>query len=110
MRKIDVSNLRVPGTKLEGWRAVAVGAVALYTLLFLILNNRSLKVDFVFFSVKSNELLALVVIVVLGFLGGYVIGQRQPRRPAEPAPRELPPVVEATPAPPPPSRVDEPAG
>jgi hypothetical protein len=96
MRKIDVSNVRIPGTKLQGGRAIAVGVLGLYILLFLILNNRKLEVDFVFFSVQSNELLALVVIVILSFAAGFVVARRQPRAPApQPEVRQLPPVEPA---------------
>jgi hypothetical protein len=72
MRKIDVSNVRIPGTSLQGGRAVAVGVLALYALLFIALNDRKLKVDFVLFSVQSNELLALILIVGLGFAAGFI--------------------------------------
>ena len=89
LKKVDVSSFRIPGTKLQGWRAVAVAILGLYILLFLILNNRSLEVDFVFFSVKSNELLALVVLVVLSFVAGFVIGRRG--MPASPPPPNEPP-------------------
>lgn len=88
LKNVDVSSFRIPGTKLQGWRAVAVAILGLYILLFLILNNRSLKVDFVFFSVKSNELLALVVLVVLSFVAGFVVGRRG--LPASPPPKEPP--------------------
>ena len=89
LKKVDVSSFRIPGTKLQGWRAVAVAILGLYILLFLILNNRSLEVDFVFFSVKSNELLALVVLVVLSFVAGFVVGRRG--LPATPPPSNEPP-------------------
>ena len=89
LKKVDVSSFRIPGTKVQGWRAVAVAILGLYILLFLILNNRSLEVDFVFFSVKSNELLALVVLVVLSFVAGFVIGRRG--MPASPPPPTEPP-------------------
>ena len=97
MRKIDVSNVRIPGTKIQGGRAIAVGVLGLYILLFLILNNRKLEVDFVLFSVQSNELLALVVIVILSFAAGFVVARRQPRSPApqQPEVRQLPPVEPA---------------
>ncbi len=91
LKNVDVSSFRIPGTKIEGWRAVMVVILGLYILLFLIVNNRKLKVDFVFFSVQSNELLALVVIVVLSFVAGFVIGRRAltpPAKQPEP-PREL---------------------
>ncbi len=91
LKNVDVSSFRIPGTKLQGWRAVAVVILGLYILLFLILNNRSLKVDFVFFSVKSNELLALVVLVVLSFVAGFVVGRRglPAAPPSKEPPREL---------------------
>jgi hypothetical protein len=89
LKNVDISSFRIPGTKVQGWRAVAVAILGLYILLFLILNNRSLKVDFVFFSVKSNELLALAVLVVLGFVAGFVIGRRE--KPASPPPPKEPP-------------------
>ena len=89
-RNIDVSSLRIPGTRLTGWRAVAVAIVCLYILLFLILNNRKLEVNFVFFSIRSNELLALVVLVVLSFVAGFVIGRRGlPHDASAAPPREL---------------------
>ena len=91
LKNVDVSSVRIPGTKLQGWRAIAVGILGLYILLFLILNNRSLRVDFVFFSVKSNMLLALVLLGVLSFVAGFVIGRRgtPASPPAEEPPREL---------------------
>ena len=72
---------------MRGWRAIAVGALALYILLFIILNNRQLKVNFVFFEVRSNELLSLIVIVILGFAAGFIVGGR--RRRQRPEPRSL---------------------
>ena len=98
----DISKLRIPGTSLEGWRALAVCALALYILLFLVLNDRKVEVDFVFFSIKGNELLALVVIAALGFAGGYIVRSRlHDGRPLRPKPEAIEPA--ATPAP-------EPAG
>jgi hypothetical protein len=76
VRKIDVSKARIPGTDLRGWPAVGIGALGLYILLFIILNDRKLEVDFVAFSVKSNELLALLVILALGFAAGFVVRGR----------------------------------
>ena len=97
MRKIDTAKARIPGTNLRGWRAIAVAALGLYTLLFIILNNRELRVNFVFFETRSNELLSLIVIVILGFAAGFIIGGRQRKtrvvepdveEPSPPAPEE----------------------
>jgi uncharacterized integral membrane protein len=79
VRKIDTAKARIPGTNVRGWRAIAVAALGLYTLLFIILNNRELRVNFVFFEIRSNELLSLIVIVILGFAAGFIIGGRQRR-------------------------------
>ncbi len=92
MRKIDVSNARIPGTKLEGGRAIAVAALALYGLLFIVLNDRKLKVDFVLFSVQSNELLALILIAGLGFAAGFIAhGRTQPAKVAQARPPAIEP-------------------
>ena len=97
MRRIDTSNVRIPGTSLQGGRAIAVGALVLYALLFIALNDRKLKVDFVLFSVQSNELLALIVIVGLGFAAGFVArGRTQPRGAVEPQPQALEPEAGST--------------
>ena len=84
MRRIDTAKARIPGTNLRGWRAIAVAALAVYILLFIILNNRELRVNFVFFETRSNELLSLIVIVILGFAAGFIIGGRHRRTRAAP--------------------------
>jgi uncharacterized integral membrane protein len=77
VKKIEPSRARIPGTHLEGWRAIAVGALAVYILLFVVLNRRKLEVNFVFFKVRSHELLALIVILALGFAAGFIVRGRQ---------------------------------
>jgi hypothetical protein len=100
MKKIDVSNVRIPGTNLQGGRAVAVAALALYVLLFIALNDRKLKVNFVLFSVQSNELLALIVIVGLGFAAGFIArGRTQPGRIVEARPPAIEPETAPAPTP-----------
>src|SRR5215831_16874394 len=84
MRRIDTAKARIPGTNLRGWRAIAVGALGLYIVLFIILNNRELRVNFVFFETRSNELLSLIVIVILGFAAGFILGGRRRRPHVEP--------------------------
>ena len=78
-KRFDLSRARIPGTKLQGWRAIAVAALGLYILVFVVLNNRKLEVNFVFFKVRSNELLALVVIVALSFAAGFIVAGRRAR-------------------------------
>jgi uncharacterized integral membrane protein len=78
VKRIDTAKGRIPGTRLRGWRAVGVGALALYSLLLVVLNNNRLEVNFVFFKIRSHELLALIVILALGFAAGYIVrGRRQ---------------------------------
>jgi uncharacterized integral membrane protein len=86
LKRFDPSKARIPGTNLRGWRAIAAGALGLYILLFVILNNRRLEVHFVFFKVRSNELLALAVIAALSFAAGFIVAGRR-ARPGEPQPR-----------------------
>jgi len=82
--------VRIPGTKLEGWRAIVVGVLALYVLLFIILNRRHVEVNFVFLKIRSNELLGLVVILLLGFAAGFIVGgRRQTRRVDQSEPSSL---------------------
>jgi len=88
----DTSRVRIPGTKIQGRRAIAVGVLALYILLFVILNNHKLQVNFVFFKVRTHELLGLIVIAALGFAAGFIV---RGRRQAAPAKDALPPVPAA---------------
>lgn len=76
-KRSTLSDVRIPGTKIQGGRAIAVGALGLYVLLFILLNNRKLEVDFVFFKLKSHELLALVVVLACGFAAGYIVHGRR---------------------------------
>lgn len=97
VRKIDVSKARIPGTDLQGWPAVAVAGLGLYILLFIIVNDRKLEVDFVLFSVKSNELLALLVILGLGFAAGFIVrGRVRPTSKPLAEPRAIEPAPELT--------------
>jgi uncharacterized integral membrane protein len=108
MRKIEPSKVRIPGTNLEGGRAILVGVLALYVLLFIALNSRRLEVNFVFFKVRSNELIGLLVIMALSFAAGFLVrgwqqsgGGRTVRQAAPPPPREVAPTDGAAVEPPP---------
>jgi hypothetical protein len=88
-KKSTLSEVRIPGTRIQGGRAIAVGALGLYTLLFILLNNRRLEVNFVFFKFRSHELLALIVILACGFAAGYFVhGRRHPAAPGQTPPDE----------------------
>jgi hypothetical protein len=80
VKRSELSNIRVPGTSLQGGRAIAVYALALYILVFIALNDKKLQVNFVLFKIQSNELIALILIVALSFAAGFFIARyRQPR-------------------------------
>jgi uncharacterized integral membrane protein len=61
----------------------AIGLVALYTILFIVLNTHRAKVSFVFASTKVSViwviLLSLAVGFVLGVLGGRLYRRRKRR-------------------------------
>ena len=106
-RRFDPADVRIPGTSLQGWRAIAVGALAFYILVFIAINNRRLEVNFLFFRVRSNELLALVVLAGLSFAAGFVLGSRRSQGgppvlqpPGIQAPRDPAPVDQAPGTPP----------
>jgi uncharacterized integral membrane protein len=80
-KRLDVSGVRIPGTSLEGGRAVAVIAIAIYVFLFVVLNSDRVTVNFVLFKFRTNELLGFLLIFVLGFAAGYIVrGRRLSRR------------------------------
>ena len=99
-RGSTVSGVRIPGTTLRGLRAVAVLAIALYVVLFIALNNDHVKVNFVFFSFRTNELLGSLVIVALGFVAGYIVHGRRTDRRATDATRQEQQALPATIEPP----------
>jgi uncharacterized integral membrane protein len=76
-RRSGVKGFRVPGTRLEGWPAIAVVAVGVYLLLFLVLNRHRVTVNFVFFKLRSHVLIAFALVAVLGFVAGYVVRGRR---------------------------------
>jgi len=49
-----------------------LGAVALFVLLFVVLNDDKVKVSFVLFSQRTSLWVALIVAAGLGFAGGYL--------------------------------------
>jgi uncharacterized integral membrane protein len=90
-----LSEFRLPGTKLEGWRAVVVVLVAVYLVLFVVLNTRRVEVNFVFFKLRSHMLLAFALVIVLGFVIGYFFRGRRESGKAVEASADGPPAVPA---------------
>jgi len=64
------------------WTRVIIGAlIAIYVILFITLNSTSVKIDFVFFSVRASLWVGFLVCVVLGgVLGVAFAGYRSRNR------------------------------
>ncbi len=62
--------------KLEGGRLIAVAAVVLYVLLFVVFNTRRVEVNFVFFSIRSQLLIAFGIVAALSFAAGFFMHGR----------------------------------
>ncbi len=62
------------------WRLVALGAVAVYGLLLVILNAEQVDVSFVFFSTRASLVVVLLVALGIGFLAGFLFDTARDRR------------------------------
>jgi uncharacterized integral membrane protein len=61
-------------------RAILLGALVVYLILFAVLNSKTVKVSFVIFSTRVSLIVALVLAAVLGFFGGYLGQEMRDRR------------------------------
>jgi uncharacterized integral membrane protein len=61
-------------------RLILLGLLGLYLLLFVVLNSKTVKISFVFFSSRISLIVALVLAAALGFVGGYLVDQMRRRR------------------------------
>jgi uncharacterized integral membrane protein len=59
------------------WRTVLIAAVVVYGLLFVVLNNDTVKISFVFFSAETSLLIALLLAGALGFVAGMLVQRRR---------------------------------
>jgi uncharacterized integral membrane protein len=62
------------------WSLIIVAAVALYTLLLVVLNDEQVNVDFVFFSADISKLVLILLCLGLGFAGGFFFDRWRERR------------------------------
>lgn len=53
-------------TKIPRWKLVVWAAIALYALLFLVLNDKKQSVDFVFFTVNTRLVWLILLSMALG--------------------------------------------
>lgn len=61
-------------------RLILLGLLGLYLLVFIILNSGSVTVSFVFFKTDISLIVGLVLAIVLGFVGGYIVNELRDRR------------------------------
>jgi len=61
-------------------RLILIGILALYLVLFAVLNSKTVKVSFVLFSTRVSLIVALVLAAVLGFFAGYLGNELRDRR------------------------------
>ncbi len=69
------------------WVRAAIALIVLvYVILFIVLNSKSVKIDFVFFSVKAQLWVGFLVCLVLGGLLGaaFFSYRRRSARPDKP--------------------------
>ena len=59
---------------------IAVGIVAVYALLFVILNTRRVKVSFVLFSTRVSVIWVILLSMVAGAVLGTLLSQLNRRR------------------------------
>ncbi len=78
--KPSTSSKRAPGNWTgKTWARIVIGLIILvYVILFIVLNSTSVKIDFVFFSVRSQLWVGFLVCLVLGgVLGGAFSAYRK---------------------------------
>lgn len=65
---------RAPTWTTKTWVRIVVGIVILvYVILFIVLNSQSVKIDFVFFNVRSRLWVGFLVSLVLGGVLGIAL-------------------------------------
>lgn len=86
---------RRSGDRLQDWQPrlwliiVGLSAIGLYLLAFIVMNDKQIEIEFVFFSATVSLIWAMVLMVGIGVLGGVLLSQLYRRRrgeqPAEPS-------------------------
>ena len=64
----------------DATRLVAIGALVLYGVLFVILNSHNVSISFVFFSTRVPVLVALLLAVGIGVGAGWLLANRKTGR------------------------------
>jgi uncharacterized integral membrane protein len=68
---------------------VGLSAMFLYLLAFIVMNDKQIELEFVFFTARVSQIWGIVLIFGLGVLGGVLLSQLYRRRrgdePGEPS-------------------------
>ena len=85
------------GSGLDEWQPrlwlilVGLSAMFLYLIAFIVMNDKQIEIEFVFFTATLSLIWAMVLMVGLGVLGGVLLSQVYRRRrgdePGEPSDR-----------------------
>jgi uncharacterized integral membrane protein len=59
---------------------VGLSAMVLYLLAFIVMNDKQIELEFVFFTARVSQILGIVLIFGLGVLGGVLLSQLYRRR------------------------------
>jgi uncharacterized integral membrane protein len=62
------------------WKAILVGALAIYAFLLIILNRKKVSVDFVFFSTTTRVVWLVLLSIALGALIMWLVPRMRRRR------------------------------
>jgi uncharacterized integral membrane protein len=93
--KPSTRSKRAPGNwNKKTWARIVIGVlVVVYVILFIVLNSTTVKIDFVFFSVRSQLWVGFLVCLVLGgVLGWAFAAYRKHNAKVTAAPPATPPV------------------
>jgi uncharacterized integral membrane protein len=61
-------------------KLILIGLLALYAVLFVLLNVDDVNVNFVFFSARISLFVAIVLLLGIGFAAGYLTSEVRARR------------------------------
>jgi uncharacterized integral membrane protein len=64
------------------WSLIIFGVLAVYAVIFVLLNRDDVEISFVFFSAEISELVLILLCLGIGFAGGYLFDNLRRRRSA----------------------------
>ncbi len=62
------------------WSLIAIGVLAVYAILIVVLNRKEVEIDFVFFSTRISKLVLILLCLGIGFVAGYLFDRWRVRR------------------------------